>query len=138
MSSLSYIERVSFEKRVEETTKQRSNHDDRVPVVVESEPNMPLLLRRTKFVVPKDQTIAQFMFALRKYLVRPMDAQQGLVLFPLQVVRDEPIVDAALNRVETRVRELAPMTSRMGDLDASYRHRDGMLYCRLMLEKVFG
>jgi len=59
-----------FDTRKTESEKILVKYPDRIPLIVEKMPNNNLLpqISKTKFLVPSDITVSQFMFIIRKYL----------------------------------------------------------------------
>jgi len=60
----------TFELRSIESAKILVKYPDRIPLIVEKIPNNTILpqISKTKFLVPADITITQFMYIVRKYL----------------------------------------------------------------------
>tara|TARA_Y100000389_G_scaffold203265_1_gene251133 strand:- start:10852 stop:11214 length:363 start_codon:yes stop_codon:yes gene_type:complete len=56
-----------LENRIKESTNIRKKYPDRIPVIVEKKENSNILdLDKTKFLVPYDLTLTQFIYVLRK------------------------------------------------------------------------
>ena len=72
---------MTFEERCEESASLMASYPDRIPVIVERAPNRASMpqLDRDRFLVPKDLTIGQFVFVIRRRLTLPPD--QALFLF---------------------------------------------------------
>lgn len=71
----------SFEERCAESATIIAKYPERVPIIVERAPNrasMPLL-DKNRFLVPKDLSLGQFVYVIRKRLALPPD--QALFLF---------------------------------------------------------
>lgn len=60
----------TFEIRSTESAKILAKYPDRIPLIVEKTPSNSILplISKSKFLVPADITITQFMFIIRKYL----------------------------------------------------------------------
>ena len=60
----------TFEVRSQESAKILAKYPDRIPLIVEKSPGNNILpqISKSKFLVPSDITITQFMFIIRKYL----------------------------------------------------------------------
>ena len=71
----------TFEVRSQESAKILGKYPDRIPLIVEKVPNNSILpqISKTKFLVPDDITITQFMFIVRKYL--KLDPSVSIYLF---------------------------------------------------------
>ena len=62
-------EKFTLEERISESSKIMSRHTDRVPIVVEAKKNSNLQdLDKHKYLVPKEMTIGQFLYVIRKRL----------------------------------------------------------------------
>merc|ERR1711981_102191 len=69
------------EKRKEESEKIRKKHPDRIPIVVEKSnscKNIPNLDKK-KYLVPKELTIGQFQYVIRKRI--KLDSQKAMFIF---------------------------------------------------------
>jgi GABA(A) receptor-associated protein len=71
----------TFEIRAQESAKIIAKYPERIPLIVEKLPNNNLLpqISKTKFLVPSDITITQFLFIVRKYL--KLDPSVSIYLF---------------------------------------------------------
>lgn len=76
-----FKERVPFEKRKTEFERIKKKYPDRIPVIVEkskivdSTPNID----KQKFLVPKDLTVGQFVYVIRKRI--KLDPEKALFIF---------------------------------------------------------
>lgn len=78
---VSFKEKTKFEKRVTEAARIMTKYPDRIPVIVEQlkrDRDIPEL-DKNKFLVPRDLTIGQFVYVIRKRL--HMKSDQGLFIF---------------------------------------------------------
>ena len=79
---MSYINRKSFEERKKETTEILTKYPDRIPCILEkSEVNTTELpdIDKSKFLVPGDLRMSQFLFVIRKRInIRP---EQAIFIF---------------------------------------------------------
>lgn len=79
---MSYINRKSFEERTKETSEILTKYPDRIPCILEKSnintnelPNID----KSKFLVPGDLRMSQFMFVIRKRIdIRP---EQAIFIF---------------------------------------------------------
>ena len=65
-----YKDEVNFEKRKIEAEKITKKYPDRIPIIVEpckGVPTIPIIDKR-KYLVPRDLTMGQFLFVIRKRL----------------------------------------------------------------------
>lgn len=113
-----FKEQHSFAQRQIEALRIREKFPSRIPVIVERSPQSKHIpnLDKSKFLVPGDLTIGQFIFIVRKRLTLP--SEMALFLF---------------------VNGTLPTTgSFMKELYTSFADRDGFLYCLYSGENVFG
>ena len=79
---MSYINRKSFEERTKETSEILTKYPDRIPCILEkSTVNTNELpdIDKSKFLVPGDLRMSQFMFVIRKRInIRP---EQAIFIF---------------------------------------------------------
>ena len=112
----SYRERTSVAERQAEAGRVRAVHPDRVPVLLlPASPACPPCAH-DRFLVPRDLTVAQFAYVVRKRI--KLQREQALFL-----------------HVDGR---LAPGTDSLGTLDARHRGEDGFLAITYALENTFG
>lgn len=111
--------RVPFEDRLDESTRIRNKFPGRIPLIVErartSDKRIPLL-DKEKFLVPKDLTVAQFLFIVRRRLTLPSEI--ALFLF----------INGTLPTTGTL----------MSELYAIHCDRDGFMYAQYSGENTFG
>lgn len=113
-----FKEQHSFAQRQIEALRIRDKFPSRIPVIVERSPQSKHIhnLDKTKFLVPSDLTISQFIYIIRKRLTLP--SEMALFLF---------------------VNGTLPTTSSfMSELYTSFADKDGFLYCLYSGENVFG
>ena len=66
---LNFKEKFTLEERIAESSKITAKYIDRVPIVVEAKPNANLAdLDKHKYLVPKEMTVGQFLYVIRKRL----------------------------------------------------------------------
>ena len=114
-----YKERRSFESRITESSNILSKYKDRIPIVCERHSSCHTLpeIDKQKYLVPRDLTIGQFMYVLRKRL--HITAEQAIFLF-------------------TESGQLPPAGSSLNDIYNSAKDEDGFLYIRYSGENTFG
>ena len=105
-----------LELRKSEAERTLRKYPDRVPIIVEPVDDAPKL-DKCKFLVPRDLTVGQFKYVIRKRV--KMTPEQGLFFF-----------------TETNV--LLSDTMLMEQLYAKHKNGDSFLYIRFALENVFG
>jgi GABA(A) receptor-associated protein len=75
-----FMEKFTLEERISESSKIMSRHPDRVPIVVEAKKNSNLQdLDKHKYLVPKEMTIGQFLYVIRKRL--KLKSNQAIFVF---------------------------------------------------------
>ena len=112
-----FKDQYSFEKRQSEARRIRNKYQDRIPIVAERAENSELPeLDKKKYLVPRDMTIGQFLFVLRKRLrLRP---EMSIYLFANG--------------------ELPPVGAEIHTIDDRHRDEDGFLYLVFDAQKTFG
>lgn len=114
----SYRKNVSFDERKLKASLILKQHTDRIPVVVECSEQLQAVhpLKKNKFIVPFELTLAQFIFVIRKHM--KLDPSYAIFVF--------------INN------KLHPSTSIMGDLYACQKDEDGFMYLDVFQESTFG
>ena len=108
----------SFDKRQVESDRIRQKYSDKIPVVIEKSDSADVPeLDKTKYLVPEDLTIGQFMFTIRKRI--KLDATESIFFF----VNNEYIPTAG----ET-----------FSDLYNKKKDQDGFLYITYSKMETFG
>jgi len=75
-----FREKFTFEERIAESSKISSKYNDRVPIIVEAKPNTKLDdLDKRKYLVPKEMTVGQFLYIIRKRL--KLKPEQAIFVF---------------------------------------------------------
>jgi GABA(A) receptor-associated protein len=115
----SFKTRYSIEERWKEAHKVINNYPDRVPIICErantSSTDCPEI-DKNKYLVPKDLTIGQFMYVIRKRLRLP--SEKAIFIFIGGVI--------------------PPSSQLIADVYEFYRDYDGFLYITYAFENVFG
>lgn len=105
-----------FEHRKEESNRILSKYPDRIPIIVEPSDNCSITIDKKKYLVPRDLTIGQFIFVVKKRVKLP--AEKALFLFVGNTV---PSSGQTLN-----------------DLYHHHADKDGFLKISFSEENVFG
>ena len=109
----------SLEKRQEESSRILKKYPDRIPIIVECSSNStiaPEKLDKNKYLVPKDLTVSQFLYILRKRIkLRP---EESILIFI--------------------VNQLPPTSEQMYKLYNQFKDQDDFLYCQISGEHSFG
>jgi GABA(A) receptor-associated protein len=106
--------------RKEESLRIKTKHEDRIPIICEKNytrmsNNLPEIDKR-KYLVPKDLTIGQFIYVIRKRL--KLSPEKAIFLF---------------------INNIIPQTNeRMINIYNKYQDSDGFLYITYSAESVFG
>ena len=148
-----YRETAKFANRLAVSMTIKAKYVDRVPVILEQRDGCTLSsIERTKYIVPKNTTMARFAFEVRQYIsLRSTDA---LFLFIRHYRKPETIPDlqdsisfstsedAALAGSTIEVSKdteiIAPPFATVGDIYAKYADIDGFLYVNYSGESTFG
>ena len=123
-----FRETYPFEDRYVEASRIMEKYPDRIPVICEhgQRGNNPLPHDpKKKFLIPKDMTVGQFVYVIRKRIQLP--PEQAVFLFIVAQNRD-----GSLNNV------LAPTSHMFDTVYAQYKDRDRFLYFVAQNENVFG
>lgn len=116
-NSSKYRETHTFEQRKQEAEKVRERHPDRLPVICEKVEQSKITdLDKTKFLVPSDLTVGQFVIVVRKRVM--LEPEKAIFLF---------IGDS-----------VPPNQAMMSDLYAKHKDPDGFLYVKYSGENTFG
>lgn len=106
----------SFEKRVAESTRICEKYTDRIPIIVETVENSELVLDKTKYLVPHDLSVAQFLYVIRKRI--KLAPENALFIF--------------FNGT------LPPTSALISSVYKAKKDKDGFLYATVSLESTFG
>ena len=117
--TLSFKQLHSFERRINESNRIRKLHPDRIPIVCEKAQNQNMLpsMEKTKYLVPFDITVGQFITVIRKRLSLKPEVS-------LMISIDDGIIP--------------PPITTMGALYEEHKYADGFLYIHYHQENTFG
>ena len=113
----SFKEKFDFEKRANEATRIKKKYPDRIPVIVEKaqSSNIPDIDKH-KYLVPKDLTVSQFIYVIRKRV--KINSGEALFLF---------------------INNNIPVSSHlMSNVYENNKDSDNFLYCLYQNESTFG
>ncbi|XP_008278544.1 microtubule-associated proteins 1A/1B light chain 3C [Stegastes partitus] len=119
MEMMPFKQRKCLETRKDEVCSIRSKFPNKLPVIVERylrEKTLPLL-DKTKFLVPFELTLGQFLCLLRNKIA--LDSTQALFLLVAE-------------------KSMSCMSSSMGEVYSRYRDTDGFLYITYASQEMFG
>ena len=107
----------TFEERIEESSRMRAKYPDRIPVICQKTPHSTLsALYKSKYLVPKELTSAQFLYVIRKRL--QLTSEKALFIF---------------------IEGIMPSSNfTFDELYETYKNTDGFLYISYAEENVFG
>ena len=113
-----YRKNVTFDERKLKASIILKQHPDRIPVVVECSEELQSIhpLKKNKFIVPFELTLAQFLFVIRKHM--KLDPEYAIFVF--------------INN------KLHPVTSLVGTIYAQEKDEDGFMYMDVFQESTFG
>jgi len=115
----SFQKRIPFETRAEEARSIRFKYPTRVPVIVERASRCTSVptIDKSKFLVPSDLTVGQFVYTIRKRISLP--PEKAIFVF-------------------VNGTTLPPTSAMMASIDESYKNKDGFLYMTYTGEATFG
>ena len=116
--NISFKTQYSFEHRRNEADRIRTKYPDRIPVIVElkeDSKNTPDIDKK-KFLVPKDLTVGQFIYVIRKRV--HISAEQALFIFIDDIIPSSNSV--------------------MNDIYNEHKDEDSFLYVTYTGENTFG
>merc|ERR1712002_37008 len=119
MEMMPFKQRKCLEIRKDEVCSIRSKFPNKLPVIVERyirEKTLPLL-DKTKFLVPFELTLGQFLCLLRNKIA--LDSTQALFLLVAE-------------------KSMSCMSSSMGEVYSRYSDLDGFLYITYASQEMFG
>lgn len=113
-----YRKNVQFDERKLKAAIILKQHPDRIPVVVECSDQLQAIhpLKKNKFIVPYELTLAQFMFVIRKQM--KLNPEYAIFVF-----------------INNR---LHPTTSLIGTIYEKEKDEDGFMYMDVFQESTFG
>lgn len=114
---MNYQKKFTFEQRVEGSQAVLKKYPDRIPVIVEKYTKSQIPdIDRTKFLVPHDLTMGQFLLVIRKRI--KLQPEEAIFVF--------------INNI------LPPVSETIGNLYQQYKDKDGFLYILYSGESTFG
>jgi len=113
-----FKKKKTFDERFKESIAVREKYPDRIPIICERQGTNIPQIDKTKYLVPKDLTMGQFLYVIRKRLT--LDPSLGLFLF----IGEQGIL---INS--------ARLTSECYN---DHKDRDGFLYLKYSGENTFG
>ena len=114
---MTYIKEYPFEKRLHESTRIRGKYPDRIPVIVEKAINSKIQdIDKSKYLVPTDLTIGQFVYVIRKRI--KISQEQAIFIF--------------INNI------LPPTAALLSEMYEVHKNSDGFLYVIYSGENTFG
>lgn len=103
-----------FEKRLKESKDIKSKYPNKCPIKVENNAS-DITLEKSKFLVPNDITIAEFMHYIRKY-IKNIKKDQAIFCF---IKNEIPVMSSLIS-------------------SPHYVDKDGFVYINIRTESVFG
>lgn len=116
ISKVNFKKTHNFEKRVEEANRIMEKYQDRVPIICERLTRKAPEIDRKKYLCPKDLTMGNFMYVIRKRLHLTED--KALYLFVGN--------------------SIIPVSKDLGTIYEEKKDKDGFLYIRYDSESTFG
>ena len=115
-TDIRFKNKVSFNKRCEESARITAKYPNRIPIVCERTTKDVPKLDRNKYLVPEDLTLGQFMYIIRKRMKAP--SHKSIFLF----VNDT----------------LVPISQMLVMVYLEHKDPDGFLYITYSGENTFG
>lgn len=116
MPTSNFKTKNTFEKRCSESARICKKYETRVPIIVETDENSSIKLDKSKFLIPYDLSIPQFLYVIRKRI--KLTSEQALFVF--------------FNGT------IPSATSTIGSVYKQHKDADGFLYAFISLESTFG
>jgi len=117
MHEFIFQQQHSLQQRKDKATRVLSKYSDRVPVICERDPKSCIQqMDRSKILVPKELTVAQFVKVIRKRI--KLTSEQSIFLF----INDTLVVNGKM----------------MADVYEEHKDEDGFLYVSYSAENSFG
>ena len=114
---LTYKESNNYDIRKLESTKIITKYPERIPVIVEKNKNSDIVnIDKNKYLVPKDLTIGQLVYVIRKRIKMP--PEMGLFIFIQNTI--------------------PPQYELVSTIYEMYKDTDGFLYVTYSGENTFG
>lgn len=112
-----FVSKSSFDNRLKESNKILTKYPDRIPIIVERVKKSDLpIIDKSKYLVPKDMTVSQFFFIIRKRI--KLNQSQALFM---------TVNGSLLSTNDT-----------IGDVYNNYKNKDNFLYMLYTGENTFG
>ena len=112
-----FKQRHDFFKRASESNRISETYPDRVPVIVEPAEKCGIPpIDKTKYLVPKELSVGQFIYVIRKRI--KLNPEQALFVF--------------VNKI------IPPTSAYMTDIYNEHKDSDGFLYITYTDENTFG
>lgn len=119
---MSFKKDTPLEKRLQLSEKIREKHPDRLPVIIEIQPQPNAIeLTQHRFLVQKEHTIGRLVTEIRKNSSN-LKPEEAMFLF----------CDAKNNGI------LVPISKTIEEIYNTYKDTDGFLYFTVAKENVFG
>ena len=117
-TSVRFKHQYSYHERKKESVRIMEKYPERIPVICEKNWNCRMEdLNRTKFLIPMDFTIGQFMYVIRKRI--ELSPNQALFIFVNHSI-------------------LAPTNQSICEVHKEHADEDGFLYMSYTGENTFG
>ena len=115
--NIDFKKKNNFQKRLEESKNIIHKYPDRIPIIVEKLKDSKLNnIDKSKYLVPKDMTIGQFIYIIRKRI--HLESNQALFCF--------------INN------QLPPSNALLSNIYNDFQDEDGFLYITYTNENTFG
>ena len=114
---MGFKEDYTEEMRIQESNKIITKYPTRIPIIVQKSEKCDLIdIKKKKYLVPKELTLQQFIFVIRKRI--KLESSQALFIM--------------VNNT------LSPATLNLGEIYEKQKDKDGFLYITYSSENTFG
>lgn len=114
---MEYMKLHDFETRKSDSTRIMKKYPNRIPIICENIDNITPKMKRCKFLVPKELSVADFMYVIRKRI--KISETKAIYLF----VNNNTLV---------------PTSHIINQVYSDHHNEDGFLYITYGFESTFG
>lgn len=107
---------INFESRKKECSQILEKYPDRIPVIVTIDQSKNIKLDKNKYLVPKELTIGQFLYVLRRRI--KLKEEEAMFIYSANSILQTSAI--------------------IGDIYEINKGADGFLYVKIVFENSFG
>jgi GABA(A) receptor-associated protein len=105
-----------YSQRIKESRRIMDKFPDRIPVICDCDPSQNWTISHRKYLVPRDYTIGQFIYTIRKRMS----------------LKEEEAIYIIINNV------VPPTSALMNQVYNDHKDADGFVYVNICKESAFG